>query len=473
MVALLFAASAYAQAGLGFNGSNWFEAQTPDDLNTYLSAIEQGDLVSFRWRTDKTDDPMAELPYMVELLDSVDAHGADMRLVVTIDVDAEAASNTALLLGLVKAGHEPAAVEMDNEYYSEEPKLDAYGYAAKAELQQAAMMAAGIDVPVLLFLAPRPKDSNGDGVIDGQGDILGGRGDHQVYDDTMVEQIQAHHNWYPVIHIYYGGREVAGYDNIPAKRPVQLPELEVRAQQADLVAYHQALYDGAAASDLFEATMHYLERKLPGSSYYVTEFGYNAAGDTKNTIGYTAGIWVTWQAMRDWPGLAVLQEHNGIARTLTGCISPAVDQDEATSGNVVRQSFYCYQLVLEAGTTEPLPADLSALAPGVYRFHYANVQASGVQLPVKAGSNTITWQQARCVAGSYVYSSSGACAFMDKGSEAGYEVDGIKTVDDAGYLPPYSYGYIVAEVKRKPPHPVCRHRFLFFCIKTTRRACDC
>lgn len=488
---------------LGFNGTNWFDAQSPMDVAWLVQAAPlQG--FTLRFRADKSEDLEGELNKVIALKEAFGEAGKEFNIIFTANIDVPAEEMFNAIAYLRNNSINIITVEADNEYYaSSQANFDFEVYKAKFKPLRDMLAEQLPELTFSIFIAPRPAGSG----------IAGGRKDHQLFNDAVKTYMstEAKPGDGVSIHIYYGNREVP----IMSTKFTKVV-LEENDYYPDLDNYYRELANGAIASHHLDFTLDYLSNNFNSYPIYVTEFGYNGAGDIKNTIGYAMGIFDFW--VRANNKFTALLEHNGIAPTNTGCITPKTQYDVASEEvvNLRRTSFFTFELISEFFSLSYAPVSLdTCVIPGTLNLDFSSTfNLSETTIPshtATAYEYTLANNRIDCVyytnstdaakvyiyhmpegkqlvegkvvylSGNTMYSSSGSAPFMLKGSTPSYEVDAITEevcFYDTGTgtlyveLPPNSFGYVYIEQENVPVPPPCNKPWYCWFLPNARK-CKC
>ena len=432
----------------GFNGTNWFRVQTLNDISLMVDAAPKKGFV-LRFRADKPYLPLdEEVQKVIELHNQFDTSSKEFNVIFTADIDADENIMFDAIDTLIVAGVNVVCVEAGNEYYSkEQANFDFEYYKQKFEPIRQLLLDHYHEIPFSIFVAPRPKDSN----------ILGGRNDHKQFNDDVAEYMKTAPKKDGVsVHIYYGGNEAPVIIDTLDKQDIKEQEYN---EEAD--TYYREMYEQSQASELWEATINYLDEKFEGIDVWITEFGFNSAGTLKNTLSYATAMFAIWAQWRDYPSIKALCEHNGVSPTNTGCITPVDSElDDYDGVNAPRTSYFAFKCASNLFNTDSLVFPYITLG---------DINDVEVTIPEdKAVVSAI----AKNVSGKYYYSSSGKAPFMSRRSDRSFEIDGVKELPVfvnsntiTATLPDNSFGVIVVETIDvvEPPKPrwcrLCKYKF--------------
>ncbi len=432
--------------GTGFNGTNWFDVQTPQDVVWLKEMLPEGGCFTLRYRADKDGAAGAQqLPNVIALHNDLAAVGKHLDVIYTAAMDATPAVNLAGLQTLVNAGVNVISVEAGNEEYSQNKfNFDFAAYRAAFEPIYEAIVLEYPTMPFSIFLAPRPRDSDGNGVPNSPGDILGGRNDHKhVNDDAIAFLATAPANYAVSVHFYFNENEVP-----VSASPVPGLAFNPAVFSQDHETYFDQLYHQALASNLWTASIAYLDRVVPGRKRYLTEFGHSNAGALKNTLGYSMAMWRVWNQYRGNFEQALM--HNGISPSGTGFIfpySPGKDVNQSTT-NMRRLDYWLYSMLTRVPLNTPeLPTSTTLNGVGTTTMFWfsndgeaytPNISFAGCDLQ----SASITFVQ-----GQYWYSSSGVTEWMNNGTLPNYSIGGTTTLTGATLpqIPRRSFGYLTLQ----------------------------
>jgi len=450
LLTCLAALPVFAQ-GTGFNGTNWFDVQTTQDVAWLKEMLPEGTGFTLRYRADKftaAGPTSTELDKVIALHNELAAVGKPLKVIYTAAMDATPAVNLAGIQTLVNAGMNVIAIEAGNEEYTQNKfNFNFEAYRAAFEPIFVAVNNAYPTMPFSIFLAPRPRDSDDDGVPNSPGDIMGGRNDHKTINNAAIAFLNgAHPNYAVSVHFYFNENEVP-----VAANPVSGIAFNPANSYPTLESYFDQLYHQAAASNLWSASISYLDRKIsPTRKIYLTEFGHSNAGALKNTLGYSMTMWRVWNQYRGRFEQTLM--HNGISPSGTGFIFPYSAGKDVNQGttNMRRLDYWLYSMLTRVPLNTPeLPAALQLGTPNqttMYWFtndgeaYTPNVSFSGCDLQ----SVTITY-----VKGEHWYSSSGVTEWMNSGTVPNHEITGTQTITGATVpqIPRRSFGYVTVQTK--------------------------
>jgi hypothetical protein len=430
----------------GFNGTNWFRVQTLSDISLMIDAAPKKGFV-LRFRADKPYLPLdEEVQKVIDLHNYFGTSSKEFNVIFTADIDVDAQVMFDAIDTLIVAGVNVVCVEAGNEYYSkEQANFDFEYYRQKFDPLRNLLLDHHHTIPFSIFLAPRSSDSN----------ILGGRNDHKGFNDAALEYMSTAPSKDGVsIHIYYGGNEAPIIMEALDKQDIREQEYN---EEADV--YYQQMYEQSQASDLFEATINYLDDKFEGRDVWITEFGFNSAGTLKNTLAYATAMFAIWAQWKGYPSIKALCEHNGISPTNTGCITPVdTDLDEYEGVNAPRTSYFAFQCA-------------SNMFDNSYAYPYITLGDTNEVSVSVPDDKAIVSAIAKSVSGQYYYSSSGKAPFMSRRSDRSFEIDGVKELPVSingntvsGTFPDNSFGVIVVDTVDivEPPKPrwcrLCKYK---------------
>ncbi|HAE14463.1 MAG TPA: hypothetical protein DCG24_09525 [Bacteroidetes bacterium] len=401
----------------GVNGTNADQFFGDIEAREYFQELNG----AFRFRADKyvglvPEDTLSDFVWFV----------GDQPVIYTVNVRGNTAmENLYGLEYLIREGVNVIGVEMGNEEYAfYDFQFD--DYAIGFVPTYAAIREAYPQLPVGVFLAPRPKNS----------EIQGGRTDQQGYNDEAIDWFNAQMDpdlcvsW----HIYNNHK-----DNPVLDQP--FPELAWDGGNIpdEVNNWYKQAFDSIAAYDNWKPVSDYLNQILPGREVWITEFGpTNATGDRQNTWGYHACDFLTRYRAQD-KGFAVVMKHNGISPTNAAIVSSPTRSDASQETLVPRMGWYTAKLFSEA----PGAYNVSRQAdlPGTYQYWYINTGDTPIDIAgIVSNGMTVTSATTHYLQGPEWGSSSGAAPWMAKGSAPAQVHPGIIT-SAGSVFPAMSYGY--------------------------------
>lgn len=431
--------SSIETTGPGFNGVNFFQYSTLSDWLTIFAFC--GPRLHFRFRDDKPfGDDVAKL---IEFCDTAKSNGVAVAVTYTSDLNADRTFENVRRLKL--AGITFRAIELGNEEYSQTvPKMSFDAYKAKFEpvINKINATYPGV-FTYILCAPPRPKNSN----------IAGGRADHQTWHDALKAYLALHLTYGIGWHVYYNNKEAAVLTGKPAKvayNPTQT--------YTALEDYYNNLYGQCLASNLWDATMDYIDENYSGRYVGITEFGIVAEGDgetsggagsIKNTLAYSAICFRAWCQYRNQ--VNSMDIHSGVA--LTGMITPGSSKYDLTALNQKRVEFYAFQLAGEvpAGSME-LPSSIQITKPGTYYYWFTRNGAAPVTAVTYAGCKKVS-EETHYIDGLKSHSTAGYAEWQGPGTVKNCEIDSVK-IDTGIYIPSRSFGYVKIVASGLKPKPV-------------------
>lgn len=427
---------------LGHNGTNWFEVQTSQDKQWLLEALAPGQTYVHRFRADKDPGISPHIDALIDLHAFLLLNGRYLEVVFTAGLDESSVTDNIYMIdALHSAGVNIIAIEAGNEYYSrEQANFDFEVYRTKFEPLLNALTGIFAAFEFAIFLAPQPSGIG----------LVGGRNDHKKWNDAAFAYMQiAPANVVPSIHIYFNEGEVPTMTVLPERRVVT-----GNAFDTQLDDYFFSLYTEALLNDHWATLLDYIRDNVGVlKNVYVTEWGYAAAGELKNTFGYSATAFRIWNNMRTLAN-TILLEHNGIAKTNTGFISPASAFDINPEGfkNMRRLDYWVFKLLNEIPVGTPLLTGLfTALTEGVHYLYFINITTEPIETNI-AFANGLRLKSGtlKYIQGSTYYSGCGAAAYMKKGTTPSMEISGPAVMVAISELPQMSFGYIKIEVEKIP-----------------------
>ena len=398
---------------LGFNGENWFQAMDSVAEQWIIDAIPEGESFTLRFRADKPEFDEAELDKLESFNDSFNRENKHLKVIYCANIKDLATDPFSKIQRLINAGIDIIAVEFGNEVYSGTQANFVFDvYKNWFEPLRLLMETNYPQIPCLVFLAPRAKDSG----------VLGGRNDHKTFNDVAITYINSKANLHPTVHIYLNDRECPVTAN-----PVTPVIFNTSTDYPELEDYYLTLYGQANANyfNLWESTLNYIKTKCPIKQLHITEWGFDNYGDIKNTLGTGAIAWKIWNTYGKDERITSLLQHNGISMAGPGMIFPVHPKyDTPSEGlNKRRVDYWLYKLYRSLSGKKTLSSEIT---PGTY---YQLINIDSTEIPTFDFSNLPNVVEISkdtfVIGGNHLYSSSGATEWMAKGSVASYEVDGI------------------------------------------------
>lgn len=439
----------------GHNGSN-----TPENLNEttiqwLTDMVQPGQTWTYRFRADKYDGPVPEtvLASVVDLHEAFEDAGKHMAVIYDFHVRGNSAADN--LVGfnyLQDAGVNIVAVQFGNEEFSEQN----FNWQAYEDLFTPTLEAlSSFNGDRLFFAAPRPANST----------IAGGRRDHNNWDEALKTFLAGKPASYAVAwHIYYNGRNCPVLDQL-------LGQFQYTgAYMPTIDSLYREMWECMLPNDHWDATYNYILTNFPDRHVWITEFGPpSATGDLQNTLAIHMAEFNTWQLNKY--RFTSICKHNGLTSEWAGIISSKKSPDsESDSGYVRRMSYWTYMLFRESEQAVPYSPGLT-LSTGTHQLWYINDTNEDLVASFSAETGPVASQSTRFIQGNTFYSSSGATAWMARGSAAGLEVTGISTGTG---LPAMSFGYITITIglQVEDPNPPCKRPW--WCALFPRgKRCNC
>ena len=425
--------------GTGFNGTNFFDSNTAEELQWIVDWVKPGDTIILRLRFDDKETDLASLQANVKNFNTtVRAKGIVVEYIATISTFNTADEVMSILNTLKANGINFFCVELDNEPYARETKYNFNFLAYQNDFEPITekVLEKWPTMNIAVFIAPRAKDSG----------VLGGRGDHKSFNDQVFTYIQNKpDNWGIAVHIYLNTNEIQELDYVIPKRVI------TSTLDADLVGRYGALLDPVyyrTALSLFDSTMNYVYRKAPNRFVYVTEFQYNESAVSKNMLWNSMATLIMWEYVEKFPN-ALFLEHMGKGNTNAGNISKASTDFDLNPTNLPmlrRTNYWVYQMYREyEGATEYNP-NYSFSTPGTYTLWFVNQDDAKPVILKTAAGMVIENYKIEYMAGSKIYSSAGVIPTMQRGSLKSYEISGTTTSTEYT-IPKLSLGFITFELK--------------------------
>lgn len=407
----------------GFNGENWFDAADDTSNQWVIDAVDNETPFTLRFRLDKPDSNPADVEALIALHQKFTANGKQLKVVYCINVkDENKQLQVDRLETVINGGVNVIAVEFGNETYSgEQANFDFSIYRNWFEPLKLLIEAKYPNMPLLVFLAPRPKESG----------VLGGRNDHSSFNNAAIAYINSYNNCFPTVHIYLNVNECPTHATTLAKRKVTLGVLDT-----ELDAHYNAIYNEAKSNfkSLWDKTLSYIFGAT-GKKVYITEWGFDNYGNIKNTMATAAIAFNIWTSYFNDSRIEALMQHNGLSKSLPGMISPAnkdFDIADPNSLNLRRLDYWVFKMFIECKNSFGFSTVIDR--PGTY---YIPVDFNS-ELPEIVYNNTeMVSEEASVLGGQFVYSSCGNTAWMAKGSTRSYEV----TTYTNTFFPSNYFGY--------------------------------
>lgn len=269
-----------------------------------------------------------------------------------------------------------------------------------------------------------------------------GQKEKDYWNEQMSKYIGAYDA--AIIHFYYTAKDIQdAYSSMPEKQEMQDAKLNSALDKSYRLAAKTLM-----ENQLFTHHIEEAKRLFPGKSIWITEWNTKPSDVFNNTI--LNGAWQFKSMIEYRYNVDYLCVHNGVGPDKYGMISRKNKLD-STSGLLVRRmGYWAYQLASEAGNAKEIQKQKSYLieipddesSECMYFTNFEDAWKPDFKLE-NVSSATIHF-----VSGKYIYSSSGWAGFMGKGTNASYEVSGIKVETFTGTIPKNSFGYIEFVKKR-------------------------
>lgn len=381
---------------LGFNGENWFQAQDEVSKTWIAELINPGQSLCLRFRQDKPDSDPADIEKLIDLDEYLRSQDRMLEVIFCANVKEPAESAFSKLQQVINGGVNVVAVEFGNETYSkDQSNFDFEVYKEWFEPLYNMVKEAYVDMPCLIFLAPRPKESG----------VLGGRADHSRFNTVAIEYINTHAGCHPTVHIYFNSRECPTLNSRPANVVFSADGVYPEWDTFYTNVTNEAI---AQIPSLWENTLTYITNSCPGKQLFITEWGFDNYGTIKNAMGPGIVAWNIWNIYGEDPRITGLCQHNGLSKASPGMIFPASpDKDLNPEGyaNLKRVDYFIHALFRS-------------------RLWF---KQNGEEFTPYFSTDTATFQNAEvfCIEAPQIYHGSGATAWMSKGTTPSYIVDGI------------------------------------------------
>ena len=428
--------------GTGFNAANFFDSNTPTELNWVIKWIPRGDTLLLRARFDKE---VGISPFYDEIrafnqlmIDS----GRHLQIIFTANVFDNATNNMANLNWCINNNIDVICVEMGNETYAKEAGFNfnflSYQNAFEPITEQ--IEATYPNLPISIFVAPRPKDEG----------IPGGRTDHKKFNDNVKIYIKDKPlTWGISDHIYMNEKEVLHVDTVPLQR-------NMTAYQPDLDALYQSFLDAVyrgTGLNTFDSTMDYLYDNFPGRKFYITEFQYSNSATNKNMLWNGIATFMMWQHINKYPN-AYFLEHMAKGNTNAANISNTStgrrdDYDLNPTGSTMlrRVNYWVYEMYRKYPKGVPRISEqtLTLERPGTYYYWFAN-DGDLYDVNLNLSQNLeLGYFNTEYITGTYIYSSAGIIIPMGTGTPKSYEINGLRHGTGL-VIPGLSCGYATIQV---------------------------
>lgn len=396
---------------LGFNGENWFDAMDDIAKQWVIDAIPEGEAFTLRFRADKPDFKSEDLNKLIELHWNFFNQSRTLNVIYCANIKDDTQTAFGYIQFLINAGLNVIAVEFGNEVYSGTQANFVFDvYKNWFEPLRLLMETNYPQIPCLVFLAPRAKDSG----------VLGGRNDHKTFNDAAIAYINSKSNLHPTVHIYLNDRECP-----VTATPINKVQYVEGTLYPELDTFYTTLYNQASEQlhNLWESTLNYIKYNCPEKELHITEWGFDNYGDIKNTLSTGAIAWWIWNLYGEDKRITSLLQHNGISMAGPGMIFPVHPKNDTPSEglNKRRVDYWLYKLYRSLSNKKLYFETITE--PGTY-YGIINI---GIDLPVftKAQNVVEISTTDNVIKGEFMYSSSGATEWMAKGSTPSYEVDNI------------------------------------------------
>ncbi len=417
----------------GFNGENWFDAADDASNQWVIDATRNDTPFTLRFRIDKPDSNPADVDALIALSQKFKDNGKQLKIVYCINVkDENKQLQVDRLKTAINGGVDVVAVEFGNETYSgEQADFDFNIYKGWFEPLKVLIEAEYPSMPLLVFLAPRPKESG----------VLGGRNDHSTFNNAAIDYINANSNCFPTVHIYLNINECPTHATTLAKRKVTLGVLDTELDTHYMNIYNEALGNYTL---LWNSTLNYINTRT-NKPVYITEWGFDNYGNIKNTLATAAIAFYIWTNYYKDTRIAALMQHNGLSKSLPGMISPAnkdFDIAEPNSVNIRRLDYWVFKLFMDN-----LPNITTIFDISVAGKYAIPITFNSVTTPFSLDTLEITSSSITILGGKFNYSSSGNTAWMAKGSTRSYEVaPTVIDVTQPFILPANYFGFYTVTV---------------------------
>lgn len=267
----------------------------------------------------------------------------------------------------------------------------------------------------------------------------------QAWNNALEAECDPHPNYTADLHLYWNEQEIPAMLTYLVNDAV--PSTVISASRYGLADdFYKAVYEQVTGGDLLERTFTDVMERLPGKSFFITEFGpMVGVGNLGNTLGYEATVDWFLNQIRNYPVLAVCK-FNGPG-TPTGSVNGRSVKDLSTlPTQVKRLDHYTQKLFLM--NQGALAEGTLITQPGSYTFSVHNLSRDVKPHLINLGEGLIlTERYFEYLSGENYYSSSGVCQWWANGSLKTYEIDDIY-VSTGENAPALSYGYLHIEVMR-------------------------
>lgn len=396
----------------GFNGENWFDAMDSISAQWVLDAIPDGESFTLRFRADKDDFNPEDVDSLIDFHNQFESEGKTLHVIYCINIKSTDANlQFERLKKAIDAEVNVIAVEFGNEVYSgQQANFDFNLYKTWFEPVKNLIQAEYPFMPMLVFLAPRAKDSG----------VLGGRNDHKTFNDAAIAYINSKANLHPTVHIYLNGNECP-----VTSTPITSVEYTKGVLYPELETFYNTLISQASAqfTNLWEFTLDYIKDRCPGKELHITEWGFDNYGDIKNTLGTGVIAWKIWNTYGKDERITTLLQHNGISMAAPGMIFPVnTKKDTPSEGlNKRRVDYWLYKLYRSLSGKKPYLETITE--PGTY---YSLINVGDTIPTFEKAQNVVEISTTNnVIKGEFIYSSAGATEWMAKNTIPSYEVDGI------------------------------------------------
>lgn len=398
---------------LGFNGENWFQAMDDVAKQWIIDATPINKAFTLRFRADKPDFDSGDLTKLVELHWAFANQSKTLNVIFCANIKDDAQTAFGHIQFMINSGVNIIAVEFGNEVYSgTQANFIFQTYKNWFEPLRLLMETNYPNIPCLVFLAPRPKDSG----------VLGGRNDHKTFNDEAISYINSKEHLHPTVHIYLNDRECPTTIESPTKTVIQADTYYPELQEY----YNNVLTE---AEDnyptLWDNTLNYIHTRCPGKEIHITEWGFDNYGDIKNTLALGKIAFQIWYTYSKDTRITSLLQHNGISMAGPGMIfpvHPTLDTPEPSGGKNKRRVDYWIYYIFRMFEDYQVNNFYQELGPGKYVFTSPFTPTLSQNCVVSSTSNHF-------INGLYLYSSAGATEWMAKNSVRSYEVSSIGEYD--------------------------------------------
>ena len=419
----------------GFNGENWFAAQDEQTKQWLLDFIPVGESLTLRFREDKDGFNPEDIDKLIELHQYFEDNNRFLSVIFCANIkDTDPNVHYERIIQVINAGVNVMAVEFGNEVYSgQQADFNFETYRTWFEPLKTLIEGMYPFMPMLVFLAPRAKDSG----------VMGGRNDHKTFNDAAIAYINARENVYPTIHIYMNGNECPVLGT-PLEKVVYDPSVDLPTVNS----FYNELLAAAVLNRklLWDNTLNYMQDKMPTKRIYITEWGFDNYGDIKNTMATGDFAWNTWLDYGSDTRIEVMLQHNGVSLAGPGMISPVHKSNDTPNpdGKNKRRIDYwifaLYRLYLQYDVPF-YSGNITTVGTYAEKLSIAEPMTIGnIELP---GEVSITVTPAY-ITGSKIYSSAGATEWMAKNSIPTYEVFNIW--NELDMLSNFNIGFAITTV---------------------------